>query len=701
MTMHQGIDLSRFKKIHDDGQTVTLRHSGGHELKIAHKGLSPKIKEHLKRIPFAEGGKAEKNYHDAASSSSSSNETNPYDKRHLGFDPDVGVPQMSVDPKYQTTNPQWGDQTATTLGGKPIGIADMDNQSPEGVDDQQPSSANVPDMYPETPAAATQGQPSLATPTPMMPENAPFPTGRPPKPEVMPQAGEVVVTGERKREPFVSPGPGPYNLNLPEYQAQKVADLNQLNNEASMYQQDLERGTIHPKTMADLYNQGDSVLGKIGTLFGLLISGAGSGLSHQPNAVLAMMERELDRDLDAQKASKSNVMNWYRLSQQHLINQAEINYKNAQTKLTEADVDYKKLLGTAIPSEIAQREAAAAKTKAETEGLLPAQIQEAQARVKQAEADYNSKAYDLWRRGYVLKKAYPNDPDVDAHTRNMMDIHAVDHLQKNVVNPAQGPVKQQAQSFLDNVVKPSVAAKVNERNTKAVADKYNQMSNPDVQKQMMTGQLSPSPEKYAANVAAQVKPGQSYVNQQIMDDILQKSRQFRSKEFEGLAPEVAPGIPSLSEPEEKEFKDAVSNLNGNRFLANKYAENFKKLMDMTRLGRVVDRAKYDALTASMTAEMQKEALGRFNMPESKILGPSMWPSWNEFGDSAQEKYEQQLSKFKQGELNPILERYKPLGLTSPFPPIRPPEQFLKHVKGTNDYAIKDLKTGKWHKVETP
>ena len=51
MTMHQGMDLSRFKKISGDKQSTTLRHSKGHEVKIAHKGLTDKMREHLNGMP--------------------------------------------------------------------------------------------------------------------------------------------------------------------------------------------------------------------------------------------------------------------------------------------------------------------------------------------------------------------------------------------------------------------------------------------------------------------------------------------------------------------------------------------------------------------------------------------------------------------------------------------------------------------------
>lgn len=96
-----------------------------------------------------------------------------------------------------------------------------------------------------------------------------------------------------------------------------------LRNEAALYQGDINNGHITPKTYADLMGKGDT-LSKLGTLFGLMVSGAGAGLSHQPNMLMQMMDKTLERDLDAQKTSATNTMNMYRINQANQMNQAHI-----------------------------------------------------------------------------------------------------------------------------------------------------------------------------------------------------------------------------------------------------------------------------------------------------------------------------------------------------------------------------------------
>lgn len=101
---------------------------------------------------------------------------------------------------------------------------------------------------------------------------------------------------------------------------------------------DLANGHITPKTYSDLYAD-KSTGGKMATLFGMLASGFGSGLSHQPNAVLAMMDNVLNKDFEARKESKKNQMNLWDLNFRHAQEQAQAhnldmnsNYVQEQTK---------------------------------------------------------------------------------------------------------------------------------------------------------------------------------------------------------------------------------------------------------------------------------------------------------------------------------------------------------------------------------
>lgn len=70
-------------------------------------------------------------------------------------------------------------------------------------------------------------------------------------------------------------------------------------------------------------------IGKIGALFGLLLSGAGSGLSHQPNAAMEMMNNEIKNDLESQKQNQSNKLQYYGLINNAIQNQSLVSKNEA------------------------------------------------------------------------------------------------------------------------------------------------------------------------------------------------------------------------------------------------------------------------------------------------------------------------------------------------------------------------------------
>lgn len=54
MAMHQGFDLSRFKKVSSDKNSTTMRHANGHEVKIVHSALSAAMRSQIDALPTHE-----------------------------------------------------------------------------------------------------------------------------------------------------------------------------------------------------------------------------------------------------------------------------------------------------------------------------------------------------------------------------------------------------------------------------------------------------------------------------------------------------------------------------------------------------------------------------------------------------------------------------------------------------------------------
>lgn len=205
--------------------------------------------------------------------------------------------------------------------------------------------------------------------------------------------------------------------------ARPVPTPAQHNAEDAMLAQDITLGKITPETYQSLYAKQDT-LGQIGTLFGLLVAGAGSGLTGQPNAVLHMMDKTLERDLDAQKSSNANAQNWYNLSLQHELQQ--------QATIPQAQATTAAQWGAAYHSAV--------------EGAFT------ESRIK------------------ALHLPQPVDLSAADAAKNRMAIAStVGYLQNQVNKQTPGPGRDAAQAALTGQVIPAVTAQVNANNVKRSA----------------------------------------------------------------------------------------------------------------------------------------------------------------------------------------------------------------------------------------
>lgn len=243
MGMHQGIDLSRFRKVSSDGKTTTLRHSKGHEVRIAHGALSPKMRDTINQMPafMKDGG-----------------------------DRPAPIPGPS-------DLPEQTDESAPSIA----------PQAPQQEPEQQPQQEQAP------PQQEAEQQQQQAAPAPQ---------------EVPPQAPQQ----PQQQTPQQAPQ---------EKTVEQIAQ--EMNAHDLEFQRDAAMGHIKPETYKSLYGKKDT-LGKIGTLFGLLVGGAGAGLTHTANPIMEMMDKEIERDVQAQQKSNENTQNWYRASQQHELQQQSL-----------------------------------------------------------------------------------------------------------------------------------------------------------------------------------------------------------------------------------------------------------------------------------------------------------------------------------------------------------------------------------------
>lgn len=193
------------------------------------------------------------------------------------------------------------------------------------TDQAEPTPAPAAGPVEEPIAPAPASPPSVA---PTAPKAA-----LPPKPaglDQMPDPEPIQVVGKAPEKWGLQGPTTPENTKLYLDQADKNWSKN------------LTEQHITPKTYSDLFyktNEGKDTgtLHKIGTIFGLMASSLGSGLTGQPNTYLAMMDKVIQNDLDAQKTSASNAQNFIRLNQEHQLQEAQKGLTGEQAKAVKAE----------------------------------------------------------------------------------------------------------------------------------------------------------------------------------------------------------------------------------------------------------------------------------------------------------------------------------------------------------------------------
>jgi hypothetical protein len=281
------------KKVSEDNNIAVFRHPGGHEIKIAKGGLSSKMKSDLAKLPLyqAEGTKPD--------DSGVASWTNPGRDLPTDDTSDFQVPistSLSTGPQQPLDNNP-GVASWTTPGkDTPIGTT-PDAATPE----DKSAGVTVPLDFSSSPTTVTSQAPEAAQ----------------------------TATPEQNKIDY-----NPYSF-LTEPTSAPDAYI-QMGDETNKLKADFNNGKITPETYGSLFAKKDT-LGKIGTIFGLLLGGIGGGLTHTPSAALQMMQKQIDNDLEAQKATKGNEFNALNLAEKHLMNQSEISLQGKQGEQTEAN----------------------------------------------------------------------------------------------------------------------------------------------------------------------------------------------------------------------------------------------------------------------------------------------------------------------------------------------------------------------------
>lgn len=376
------LGLNKFKMISQDKDSTVFQHPAGHTITVAHNSLSKDLKTQLLGLSkagqdektrlqadeekhnkgkMAEGGEVEESADDktkAYQTEKSDIEQREQQSRDMKGSDRTGdlmseSQMMALRKKhgmakggkvqqYAQGEMVEGDDTKVP---EPIPQAPADAQSAQptiGFADPKTITSDVPEEYrtEEDKQAATNQEAAkdytalsgstsgLATKVGEQPESAapaPTPGEQTLQPASAPEQAKVEATAS---VPVVTPEEKAVNT----YHAEK----NDIQQGMQKFNQDLLMGHIQPKTFHDLMAD-KSTFGKIGTIFSMMIAGLGAGLTHTNNGVFEMMQNQIDKDIEAQKASASNAQNLYKMNLDAVEQQARAHNLNIDTK-TKAEV---------------------------------------------------------------------------------------------------------------------------------------------------------------------------------------------------------------------------------------------------------------------------------------------------------------------------------------------------------------------------
>jgi len=208
-----------------------------------------------------------------------------------------------------------------------------------------------------------EGAPPAAGQQPVeTPQNAPA-TSAAPSSAGAPQSAQKAVSADTIPEKAAS-GQSTLQQDLAANDAQYQKLLKDQQTSDARYSKLVSDAKLDPSRFYSNQNLGQ----KISMGLGLILGGMSSGLTGQENPVLDMLNKNIDRDIEAQKNDQSNKINLWKMNHEALHDQQAATLQTRNQILEHAKIKMDELMGTA-PGPMAQQKAAALKTQIQAEQM--------------------------------------------------------------------------------------------------------------------------------------------------------------------------------------------------------------------------------------------------------------------------------------------------------------------------------------------
>lgn len=311
------LNIKHMKKISGDEKKTTFQHPDGHQISVAHSALSNIQKKQLQKLPihnFSDGGDVKKDFEENLLPTIQSHDPIPEEQSvgsklaEITFGKKGAERLSNLGTSFsnkldELDNPVIPSAEASSY----IPVEAMHSSVPPPVSSSAPKSPMDQmgfDQYAKSAENALneqkQGQMGMAA------ANA--------------ELGKQTANIEEKNQLDMK--------NANEQLANARAPIEQ---ERAMLTQEIANGDIDAKKYVNSMSTG----GKISTAIGLILGGLGSGLSGGPNVAAQFLQKQIDSDMEAQKANLGKKEN---LLSHNLQRTKNLNEAYAMTRIQQNDL---------------------------------------------------------------------------------------------------------------------------------------------------------------------------------------------------------------------------------------------------------------------------------------------------------------------------------------------------------------------------
>lgn len=270
------MNLSQFKKVHEDSKSAILEHPSGHKIHVSKEALSSKLKKDLGGLHLHSGGEVKHLFNggDPLEAPEVNSSSVPNSSSASDF---ISAPQMSIQPQGEVIPPSGPANSSVPM-------------------DQAQAKPQVTANY-EIPRSAKRPLPNDVTGMKQF--------GQGVSEQKAGITGEAKALGQQGSEQAAASSQYIGDMNALSGASQKKTDA--LMNEYEAFKKDISNSHINPNHYMESMSTGS----KIQTAIGLLLGGMGGGITHQGNPAADFLEKSIERDIAAQQSNlgkKENLM---------------------------------------------------------------------------------------------------------------------------------------------------------------------------------------------------------------------------------------------------------------------------------------------------------------------------------------------------------------------------------------------------------